>query len=272
MKRLTLPLTTFAIFTSPIVSHAASISVNFAVSATVDNQVVDPGETALVGISAAESVDGSNWNNVSLRLAGNAGDPGTFRTNTQGGASISLIDSSGANAGVNLTSTGTFYTNYANVSSPSQGATGDGGLLQGFLNLNDSESITLTGLSSWAPSGYKVIAVFDIGSQSRTYSLSMQDGTSTETYWTNDTSADSDLDNDGSISWLETTATTQASATTDANYATFGTFSGDTLTISGSNVGGRATLSGFQIVAIPEPSSTTLVGLAALALILRRRK
>ncbi|NWK55058.1 PEP-CTERM sorting domain-containing protein [Verrucomicrobiaceae bacterium N1E253] len=253
-------------------TQAASISVNFSVSATVDNQRVDAGETALVGLSGTEAVDGSNWNNISTRLAGDPGDPGTFRTSTQGGASIALIDSSGASSGVNMTSSGTFYTNYANASSPNQGATGDGGLLQGYLNLNDTETISLTGLSTWAPNGYKAFAVFDIGGLTRTYGISMNDGGALELYWTADNSTDSDTNNDGIIDWLGTTSTTSGSAVTNANYASFGTFTGDTLTISGTNNGGRAVLSGFQIVAVPEPSSAALLGLGGLALILHRRK
>lgn len=255
-----------------VTTQAASISVNFSVSATVDNQRVDAGETALVGLSGTEAVDGANWNNVSTRLTGNGGDPDTFRTSTQGGASISLIDSSGASAGVNMTSSGTFYTNYANASSPSQGATGDGGLLQGFLNLNDSETISLSGLSTWAPNGYQAYAFFDIGGASRTYGISMNDGGALEIYWVADTSTDSDTNNDGVIDWLETSATSSGTAVTDANYASFGTFTGDTLTISGTNNGGRAVLSGFQIIAVPEPSSVSLLGLGGLTLILRRRK
>lgn len=254
-------------------THGASISVNLSPNTTgVDNQSVDPGETSFVGIPGTESIDGSNWNNIDLRPQGTAGVPTTFTNATQGGNNLDLIDSTGLDSGVNLTSSGAFYANFANVSSPNQGATGDAGLMQGFLNLNSNETVSLTGLSTWAPNGYRVIIAFDIGGQSRTYGPSATDGTLSQIFWTNDSSTDSDTDNDGTISWLPTTAPTSGAAVPDANYATFGTFSGDTLTLSGDAIVGRAVISGFQIVAVPEPSSTVLLGLGGLALILRRRK
>ncbi|MGB0993499.1 MAG: PEP-CTERM sorting domain-containing protein [Akkermansiaceae bacterium] len=252
--------------------YAASISVNISPNATVDNQRVDAGETAFNGIADAESVDGSNWNNLSLGT-GAVGNMSIWPTLTQGGNHVDLTDSSGIDSGVNLTSSGSFYSNYANASTPNQGATGDGGLMQGYINLNSSETISLSGLAAWAPNGYKVVAAFDIGPLTRTYGVSMNDGGPTQIFWTADTAgADSDTNNDGVIGWIETTATTSGTAVSDANYAIYGTFTGDTLTISGDAVSGRGTLNGFQIIAVPEPSSTALLGLGGLALILRRRK
>ena len=254
-------------------SYAASISVNLTPSATVDNQNVDPGETALVGIAGADSTtDGANWNNITLSVGGTTGAPTTFPGATQGGNHIDLTDSTGSDSSVDMTSTGTFWSNYANVSSPNQGVTGDGGLLQGYLNLNDAETISLGGLATWAPNGYKVYAVFDIGPFSRTYGISMNDGGPNQTYWSADTITDSDTGNTGTVSWLQTNATTSGTAVSDANWAVYGTFTGDTLTISGTNSGGRSVLSGFQVVAVPEPSSAALLGLGGLALIVRRRK
>lgn len=228
------PLLALAILL-PGAATAASISVNMAVWPIVDNQVVDPGETALVGISGPESVDGTNWNNIDLRGAGSSGTPTVFTTATQGGNNIDLVDSSGADSGVDMTSSGLFFANFANTSTPNQGLTGDGGLMQGFLNLSNTETISLSGMASWAPNGYKVYAVFDIGPVTRTYGVSMTDGTTSQIFWTADTAGtDADANNDGVIEWLETTATTSGTAVTDANYAVYGTFTGDTLIISGS--------------------------------------
>ncbi|MCP5535753.1 MAG: PEP-CTERM sorting domain-containing protein [Akkermansiaceae bacterium] len=252
---------------------AASISVNFSPDASVDNQAVDSGETSIVGITGTEAIDGSKWNNIKLRASG-AGAPDVFITTTQGGNHIDLIDSSGGDAGVDLTSSGTLNSNYANVSSPKQGLTGDAGLMQGYLALNDTETISLTGLSAWAPNGYKVYAAFDIGGN-ETHGISMGDGVTSALYWTANSSAtDSDPDNDGVMTWKQTTATTSGTAVTDANWAVYGTFTGDTLTISGTDNGSRSALSGFQVVAlpVPEPSSAALLGLGCLALVIRRRK
>lgn len=44
--------------------QGGSISVNFAVTSTADQQIVDPGETSVVGISGAVSLDGTNWDGV----------------------------------------------------------------------------------------------------------------------------------------------------------------------------------------------------------------
>lgn len=238
-----------------IVPIPASISVNFGIALN-DANAVDAGESSIIGLAGTQTTDGTTWNNINLRASG-AGAPSTFTAATQGANHINLNDSSGGDAGVDMTSSGSFYSNFANSSSPNQSGTGDAGLMQSFLNLNSSESITLDGLASWAPHGYKVYAVFDIGSATRTYAISMTDGTSNQTFWTEDTSgADADTDNDGVIGWIPTSASSSATAVTDANYAVFGTFTGDSLTISGDATSGRATLNGLQIVAQTEPSAT----------------
>lgn len=71
-----------------------------------------------------------------------------------------------------------------------------------------------------------------------------------------------------------------SSASTGAltgNYGvtTFSGVSGNSFTIAGvvsPNTTGRDTISGFSVVAVPEPSGALLPGLAGFALILRRRK
>lgn len=64
--------------------------------------------------------------------------------------------------------------------------------------------------------------------------------------------------------------------TANPSYLRFNGLTGATLTIADHTTGSatlRSALSGFQIVeAVPEPSSTALLGLGGLALILRRRK
>ena len=233
-------------------AQAASISINMAVDPAYSGLAVDPGQTSIIGISGTEAIDGSEWNNINLRNAGTAGKPTYFDNQTQGGNSLEMMDSSGANAGVAMTSSGAFYSAFANVSAPNQTSTGDAGLMQSCLNMNSSESVSLSGLSTWSPSGYMVYAVFDLGTATtRTYGVSMTDGITNQIFWTTDNGIiDSDTNDDGIMEWQQTTATTSGTAVTSANYAVFGPFTGDTLTISGDATSGRACVSGIQIVAL----------------------
>jgi hypothetical protein len=242
----------------PLSLDAKSISINFTPIAG-DGVDVDANESSVIGIAAAEMVAGTGWNNIRTRPAGTLGDPTVFRTQTQGGNHIDLIGSTGTDSGVDLTSSGTFYFNFSQVSSPNQAATGDGGMMQSYLLTNASETISLSGLAAWAPGGYRVIAFFDIGDQGpRVYGLKGTDGTTTQSFFTNDTDSnsgggvDTDANNDGIIEWQQTTATTAGTAVTDANYAVFGTFTGDTFTLSGADAT-RGVISGFQVVALDEP-------------------
>ena len=238
-----------------IIPNPPTVNVNFGI--TTDNaNAVNSGEISIVGISGTEQVDGSKWNNLNLRASG-AGTPSTFTAATQGANHIDLDDSSGSDSGIDIRSNGSFYSNFGNVTDGDSTTTGDAGLMQSFINLNSSETISLSGLAAWAPYGYKVYAVFDIGAVNRTYAVTMNDGSTSQAFWTADTSGtDADTDNDGVIGWIQTSATTSGTAVSDANYAVFGSFTGDTLTISGDAVSGRATLSGLQIVAQTEPPAT----------------
>ena len=69
------------------------------------------------------------------------------------------------------------------------------------------------------------------------------------------------------------TAWTEATDTTRGNYILVSGQTASTLTIQGQDRNGaeRGSISGFQIVEVPEPSSAALLGLGGLALILRRR-
>ena len=270
MKNSTLVLTT--LLASAGVSAAASISISYT-GITNDANIINNDESSTIGLTGAETQTGIRWNNIAVKTGGAAGSAANWLTLTQGGAHIDVIDSSGADAGVDITSVGTFYSNQSNVSGGGKTLTGDGALMHQGLNLNNAESITLTGLSTWAPSGYKVIGFMDLGNSDRTFGIQMSDGGTSQTFWTDsDAGTDSDGDDDGVISWLQSTATTSGDAVLNANYGVYGTFTGDTLTITGTSSGARSFLNGMQIIQVPEPSSTALLGLGGLALILRRRK
>jgi len=239
---------------------AKSISINFSPRPTTDAESTDAGETAVIGIPGPEAVDGSVWNQIHLRSAASAGTPTSFIAATQGGNQIQLIDSSGLASGVALKSASAangFYANYANTSHPKSALTGEGGLMQGILLFNNAESLSLSGLSAWAPQGYQVHAFFDIGSVVRTYGIAMTSGGISQSFWTADTSTsiDADVNNDGVVEWLRTSATTSSTVVGNANHAVFGDFNGDTLTITSAD-GVRAALSGLQIVASSGPAAT----------------
>jgi hypothetical protein len=242
-------------------AEAKSICVNFTPIAG-DGVDVDADESSVTGIAGAETVAGTGWNNIRTRNAGSSGDPAVFRGQTQGGNHIDLIGSDGADSGVDLTSAGTFFFNFSQVSNPSQAVTGDGGMMQSYLLANASETISLSGLAAWAPDGYRVIAFFDIGDQGpRVYGLKGSDGIATRSFFTNDSDSnssggvDTDPNNDGIIEWQPTAAASAGAAVADANYADFGTFTGDTFTLSGADAN-RAVISGFQVIPITGPLAT----------------
>ncbi|BDS05300.1 hypothetical protein NT6N_03400 [Oceaniferula spumae] len=253
-------------------ANAASISISFT-GITNDANIINNDESSTIGLPGAETLAGNLWNNVQVKPGGAASDATTWVSNTQGGANIDVFDSSGADAGVDITSSGAFYSNQSNVSGDGKTLTGDGALMHQGLNFNSAESITLTGLAAWAPNGYRVIGFMDLGNNDRTFGVSMSDGGLSQTFWTNsDAGTDSDPDDDGVITWLESTATSSGDAVLNANYAVWGTFTGDTLTITGTDPGPRSFLNGMQIIQVPEPSSAALVALGSLALMFRRRK
>ncbi len=236
---------------------AKSVGINFSTWPTVDAHAVNPGEISINGIAGTESVDGSKWNNIDLRGVDALGTPTVFTSATQGANHINLIDSTGADSAIDLTSSGAFYSNIAAVSAPNQASTGDAGLMNSYLLLSNTESVTLTGIAAWAPYGYRVRAFFDIGPFTRNYGITMHDGGAPQTFWTADSAGtDSDTNNDGSINWVETTATTEATAVADANNALFGPFTGNTLTISGISPATRAALNGLQIIPYATPPAT----------------
>jgi Carbohydrate esterase, sialic acid-specific acetylesterase len=232
-------------------TQAQSVSVNFSPLPTSDAEAVNAGEVSVIGIPGTETIDGSKWNNVRLRPTATSGSPTNFITATQGGNRIDLISSLGSDSGINMTSVSSstgLFANYGNTSNPNSATTGDGGLMQGILLLDSTESVRLDGLATWAPNGYRVYAFFDIGNATRTYGLTMADGVRSQTFWTADTPIDADANNDGVIDWLATSATTAETAVANANHAIFGIFTGDVLTISGTSAANRSALSGFQIV------------------------
>ena len=253
-----LTLTTLALLVAASVHGAGNdvISINFNIVGN-DANTVDADETAVVGADAmdtaitnAVNVSGQYWNNILLRNSG-AGTPEIFTNATQNGNTIALVDSTGTNVAT-LSSAGTFHSNFSDATTGDRTAHGETGLIQSFLNLNKNESVSISGLSSWAPNGYRVVAFFEIGTVNRTTAVQASDGTTTQSIWTKSTTTlDGDADEDGLVDWKQATGTGSATATTNGNYGVFETvFAGDTLTLTGSHGSPRSVLNGLQIIAL----------------------
>ena len=248
------------LLTAPSLFGAANdvISINFSISLN-DANSVDADETAVAGtdsidpaITNALNFSGSLWNNILLNNSGNTA-PASFTAATQGGNSIALIDSTGGTVAT-MTSSGSFYCNFSDSTdiAGNRTAQGEAGLCQSFLNLNNSETVSISGLSSWAPNGYRVVAFFEIGAVNRTMGLTMSDGAESQTIWCQSfTSSDGDLDEDGLVDWIRATGTGSGSATTNGNFGVYQTvFAGDTLSIIGGQASPRSVVSGLQIIAL----------------------
>ena len=234
-----------------------SISVNLQLG-TNDNNGVDADEWGGV-----VPVGGNGWNQILTRdSADNYGVPTPFITGSTGGNSFALKDDQGNPVAAELTSTlaaGGGYTNWANVSGAGVGATGDAGVLQSYLNFGGTapgETLTVSGLGSeFTDNGYEVYLYFGAGAAvvpSRQYGWSVG-GT---TVWGDDDCDNSDANDNGIIEWKRAQGTSAATANS-ANYAVFTGLSDPSFTISAQAVGGRATLNGFQIVAVGDVPETT---------------
>ncbi|BDS06573.1 hypothetical protein NT6N_16130 [Oceaniferula spumae] len=248
-------------------TQAASISVNFRIGNN-DNNSVDAGESA----TQFESVDGANWNNITIAAFGNTSNTNNFNN-------TSLVNNSG-DAAATLNTTirnggGTGYANYGFTSEPNQGSTGEAGLMHSYLNFGGTqtgETITVNNLASeFTSKGYKVYIFHDLN-QDRNYGFNINDGSVSQSFWTQDSTTDADANDDGIMEWVRATGTTSGTATANGNYSLYTGFSGSSFTITGLSSEARATINGFQIVAVPEPSSTALLGLSGLALLLLRRR
>ncbi|MGC4002105.1 MAG: hypothetical protein QM811_02720 [Pirellulales bacterium] len=141
--------------------------------------------------------------------------------------------------------------------------------MNSFLAITSTDGvITISNLgSAYTANGYKVVAFFNIGALSRNYGLRVDDGTTSATYFTNDTAVDSDPTDSGAMTWLKATGVTSGTATSNANYAVFDGLNASSFNITGIvGVSGRSIISGFQVianpVAVPEPGTYGLLAFA----------
>jgi hypothetical protein len=106
-----------------VIAHSAvaappvpkAINLNFGIVLDDSNRI-DSDELSVTGLNGAATIGGTGWNNALLRMSA-SGAPTIFTGATQGGSHIDLMESSGSDAGVDLTSVGGFFANFGNVSS-----------------------------------------------------------------------------------------------------------------------------------------------------------
>ncbi|SHI43569.1 PEP-CTERM protein-sorting domain-containing protein [Rubritalea squalenifaciens DSM 18772] len=223
------------------VASAASIAINFAENT---NQQFAGG--AAIGPTG---IDSSNWNSTIDR------DSGTLATGTMG----SLIDDTGATT----TSSVTWSSNNVFYNADGTG-TDEARLAVGYLD--DSTGVTVT-VSNITYSTYTAYVLFT-SDQNGDYQHGEITVEGTALFGGGDFNAHGRV-TDGT-GWVE------ADGTVFGNYATITGLTDSTLDITSiRNGAARGPITGVIIVdttAVPEPTSTALLGLGGLALIMRRRK
>lgn len=231
---------------------------------------VDVYGTISGGSQYAGVVSAANWNDTWLMNGNASGNTGLAWNN--------LVDNTGAATGVSVT-----YNNYLNWwqyysvqgSAPGQDANGtyNRNLLNGFWNDgagNDAggASISLSGITYGA---YDLYVYFNSDAANRNGSVSV--GSTTYYFTTLGTGA---FGGDNNAVLTQATATSGSNTGTGANpaadYAVFTGLGGGSQNIN-VNIGDWGGFAGFQIVAVPEPGTITLIAVGGLALLgLRRRK
>lgn len=261
---------------------AGSISVNFHVDGDADAQAdheLTTGETA--GFVA---VDGQFWNNVNVGTAAAHNTAGPIFGST------ALTDDMGNATAATLTpsANSTWFVGYAASSAATAAELGlagnDDDLFNSYLALNgpsgdgspaDAAVLNITGLGSdFTGPGYNLIIYSDSdrgtantsSARTSTFTVTPGGGSATAVFTEDDGAALGAFDGTYILSdGVE-------SGDDFSNYVVISGLTASSLSIEvTSDDGGRGAISGFQIVAVPEPGSLALLGLGGLMVVRRRR-
>ena len=172
-----------------------------------------------------------------------------------------LWDSSGANSGASITYSCDDLWQIQSSSRPANDADGTYNMqmLNGYLDNNSSIAI-----SSIPYSSYEIIVYFSGDTAGRVRTVS--DGSTTYDF----TGMGSAAISGANALFTQTTDTTGANPTAD--YAIFTGLSGTSQTITSTGAAGSGGISGFQIVAVPEPSSMALAVVGGFGVLLMNRR
>ncbi|MFD2158829.1 PEP-CTERM sorting domain-containing protein [Rubritalea tangerina] len=215
--------------------QAATISVNFTEDAGRANQQL--GAADLAGRTGYEQ---TNWNNVASNVAG---------------PSLDLIDSTGATTTADVSWATTNVWGDGTANTDADAGVGNARIARGYKDdVGDGADFTVTNIGY---ATYTAVLYFSTDAGGGTYGNFTVNGVGPQT----------------------STGTKEQYGTNpiwdDTNSLVITGLTGD-LVVDGTRDGAnRATIAGFQIIdttAIPEPTSTALLGLGGMALILRRRK
>ena len=262
---------------------ASTISVNFHVDGDADAQIdheLAAGETA--GLTPV-----GNWNNI------NIGTGGAHNTSAAIFSSTALNDSTGASTGATLAPDviSSWFVGYAASSAGDANELGLAGnqddLFNSYLALNgpggdgspaDEAVLTIANLpAAFTANGYQLIIYSDTdrgpanaGDRTSVFTVTPAGG-SAITVLTED---------DGSVGAAAATFSgafvlSDNSDTTDdySNYTVINGLTADGFTIDVTSPdGGRGGISGFQIIAVPEPSTSLLLGFMGVVTLIRRKR
>ena len=269
---------------TPSLASATTLSVNFHVGNDADAQAdheLAAGETA-----GLLPVDGAFWNNI------NVGTAGANNTSAPIFPSTPLNDSSNNFAATIAPSVdSSWFVGYAASSAAGAAELGlagnDDDLFNSYLALNgpngdgsppDEAVLNVTGISStFTSNGYNLI----IYSDSDRGAASGADRTSVFTVTPGGGSAITVLtEDDGSVgaaaaTFSGTYVLSDNSDTTDdySNYTVISGLTADSFTLEiTSPDGGRGAINGFQLVAVPEPSTFVCMLLASVGVVTMRRR
>lgn len=253
--KITLPFLTLAACFAPCLASAAVITID----------VTDGGP----GIGSLSSLGGYVPATSIQNIASGSGSL-VAKTNTN---LASFLDSTGAGTSVSISSSSGWGGGSYQAAAPTGfGTTADSQMMQNYLEVSGTATVTFSGLNAWLSSqgatAYNIYVMSDTGSTlgAATFTVGSQSN-----YLANGGTPMAGPYQLGSFATLDDAK----AAPNTANMVKFSNVTGDSFTLQVAKDGGMEgwiPLNMIQIEAIPEPSVALLGGLSALGLLVRRRR